>query len=273
MISTQLRCCSVFRPGAPSRSSGPPPSAYKSPVLSTDQIGEGREKFCTNRTSEAPSTGGKPKIFISGQYKSDQHIPCNRPCGLPTALPLSLLHPIFGEFVDDAENYVPTPDDSDVPFFLEFVQAMANIYKLENDRKDTVLSIFENHKMYIKPTSIRKYKTDGDLSSGKFRCLIFEFKGEIGSLGAEPFLQAILYYLEATRELAVKHRNSVLPCIIVLIFGALSFLDPSFILSYTIQALTWHLPVLHGLIVRPYRCCPLPSRAITRIPISRWRAF
>ena len=150
---------------------------------------------------------------------------------------------------------------------------MANIYKLEDGRQDTVLRVFENHKMYIKPTTIRKYRTDGDLSSGEFRYLIFEFKNEIGSAGAEPFLQAILYYLEATRVFAVKHRNSVLvPCIIVLIFGALSFLGPSFILSYTIQALTWHLPVLHGLIVRPYRCCPPLSHAIIRIPISRWRA-
>ena len=270
MMSTQLWCCSLFHPDAPSRSAGPPPSAYRFPVLSTDQIGQGREKFCSKRKSEAPSNGGKPQNFLPGQYELDQQIPCNRPYGLPTALPLSLLHPIFGEFVDDAENYVPTPDD--VPFFLEFVEAMANIYKGEDSRKVTVLNIFEKHKMYIKPSSIGKYITDGDLSSGEFRSLIFEFKNEIGSTAAEPFLQAILFYLEATRKFAVQYRNSVLPCIIVLIFGALSFLNPSFILSYTIQALTWHLLVLHGLTVRPYRCCPLPSHAIIKIPISRWRA-
>ena len=142
-----------------------------------------------------------------------------------------MLHPIFGEFVDDAENYVPTPDD--VLFFLAFVEAMANVYKAEDSRRDTVLGIFrEKRKMYIKPTSIGKFDTDGDLSSGKFRFSIFEFKNEIGATGAEPFFQAILYYLETTRNFAGQHRNSVLPCITVLIFGALSFLDPSFILSY-----------------------------------------
>ena len=165
---------------------------------------------------------------------------------------------------------MPTSDD--VPFFLEFVEAMANVYKVEDGRKDTILKIFEDHKMYIKPTLIRKYSTDGDLSSGKFKTLIFEFKNEIGSTAAEPFFQAILYYCEATRDFAVKYHNSTLPCIIVLIFGALSFLNPSFILSHTIQALTLHLPVLHGLIVRPCRCCPPPSPAIIRTPISRWRA-
>jgi hypothetical protein len=45
----------------------------------------------------------------------------------------------------------------------------------------------------------------------------------------------------------------------------LSFLDPSLILSYTIQAPTSHLLVLHGPIVRPYRCCPLPSHAIINV--------
>ena len=142
-------------------------------------------------------------------------------------MPLSLLHPIFGEFVDDAENYVPTLNDG--PFLLEFVEAMVDVYKAENERRETVLNIFRKYNMHINPTSIGEYRTDGDLSSGKFRYLIFEFKNEIGATGAEPFFQGILYYLEGTRKFASQHRNSVLPCIIVLIFGALSFLDPSFI--------------------------------------------
>lgn len=43
-----------------------------------------------------------------------------------TTLPLSLLHPVFGEFVDDVENYMPTRDDA--RFLQALVQAMANIY-------------------------------------------------------------------------------------------------------------------------------------------------
>ena len=133
------------------------------------------------------------------------------------ALPLSLLHPIFGEYVDDADNYVPTPDD--VQFILAFVQAMANIYKVETARRQTLLTTFDDHKIPIKPTMIGEFTTDGDLSIGNYRFLIAEFKNEIGSTAAEPFFQAILYFLEATRKLATRHLNSVLPCIIVLIFG------------------------------------------------------
>jgi hypothetical protein len=83
---------------------------------------------------------------------------------------------------------MPTPDD--VPFFLAFVKAMVNVYKVEDGRKDTVLELFEKHKMYIEPTSIGRFGTDGDLSSGKFRFLIFEFKNEIGAGGAEPFFSS-----------------------------------------------------------------------------------
>ena len=95
---------------------------------------------------------------------------------------------MFEEIIDDAENYVPTLDD--VPFFLAFVEAMANVYKVEDSRRDTVLSIFENHKMYIRPTFIGRFGTDGDLSSGKFRLSIFEFKNEIRATAAEPFFKS-----------------------------------------------------------------------------------
>jgi len=126
------------------------------------------------------------------------------------ALPLSLLYPILGEFVDDAENYLLMPDD--VPCFLAFVEAMVNVYKVEDSRRDTVLSISENHKMYIKLTLIGKFSIDVDLSSGKFRFSIFEFKNEIRATAAEPFCQTVLYYLEAMQKFAGQHCNSILPC-------------------------------------------------------------
>jgi hypothetical protein len=222
VLSNLVYFCSFIRQDA--RMPGPPPSAYKAPVLSTGQLGQAREKFCSQRKVEAPSTGGNPQKFLNGQDK-DGCIPCNRPYGCPTALPLSLLHPTFGEFIDDAENYVPTSDDA--KFLLAFVKAMTDIYEVEDDRKKTLLTVFNDHKIHIKPTMIGRFTTDGDLYTGKFRFLIGEFKNEIGSKAAEPFFQAILYFLEATRELATRHLKSVLPCIILLIFGSFSFLIPA----------------------------------------------
>ena len=231
ILSTLVGFRSLFRQGAPSPSSGPPPSAYKSPVISTNQLGRDREKFCSQRKAEAPSNGGEPQTFLDRQDNADRYIPCNRPFGRPIALPLSLLHPIFGEYVDDADNCVPTPDD--VQFLLAFVKAMANVYERESDRRKTILTIFDDHKIPIKPTMIGDFTTDGDLSIGNYRFLIAEFKNEIGSKGAEPFFQSILYFLEATRKLATRHVNSVLPCIIVLIFGSWFSFNIGFSLFYT----------------------------------------
>jgi hypothetical protein len=150
----------------------------------------------------------------------DGHIPRNRPYDDRTSLPLCLLDPIIGKFVDEAENYVATPDD--IQFLFAFVQVMANIYRSERDRRTILRNIFNSFEIPIERTRIGKnLLTDGDLSIGPYRFLIAELKDEIGSTvtGAEPFAQATLHYLEATRNLAAEHPNSVLPCIIVLAFG------------------------------------------------------
>jgi len=61
----------------------------------------------------------------------------------PTVAPrhcrLRLLHPIFGEFVDNTENYVPTPND--VQFLFAFVEAITNIYKVDNGWQKTLLGM------------------------------------------------------------------------------------------------------------------------------------
>ena len=208
--------------GASAPSSSFPPSAYRDPIRPPEQLAEDRQRFCHQRKPEAPSNGGDPQKFRDAQ-KKDTRIPCNRPSGFSTTLPPTLLHPVFGKFIDDTENSIPTADD--VLFLHAFVAVMRNIYDEEHKRKETVLNLFRKHGMDAKPTMIGKFTTDGDLSIGEFRLLIAEFKNEVGSKGAEPFFQSILYYLEATRSLASEYHNSVLPCILVLIFGS-SFLFP-----------------------------------------------
>ncbi len=208
----------MFHQGSSAPPSSFPPSAYRDPIRPPEQLAQDRQRFCHQRKPDAPSNGGDPQKFHDAQQK-DTRIPCNRPSGFSPTLPPTLLHPVFGKFIDDAENSIPTADD--VLFLHAFVAAMRDIYDEEHKRKETVLKLFRKHGMDAKPTMIGKYTTDGDLSIGEFRLLMLEFKNEVGSKGAEPYFQAILYYLEATRSLASKHHNSVLPCIIVLIFGAM----------------------------------------------------
>jgi hypothetical protein len=145
---------------------------------------------------------------------------------------------------------------------------MRKIYDEEHKRKETVLKLFRKHGMDVKPTMIGKFTTDGDLSIGEFRLLIAEFKNEVGSKGAEPFFQAVLYYLEATRSLASEYHNSVLPCIIVLIFGVI-FHFYHLINFKPFQVLMSHLLVPHGPIAPLCRCCRLRFHVITMIPISK----
>jgi len=199
-----------------------PPSTYRDPIRPPDQLAQDRQQFCRQRKPDAPSNGGDPNKFRDAQ-KKDTHISCNWPSGLSTTLPPTLLHPVFGNFIDDAENCIPAADD--VQLLHVFVAVMRNIYDEEHKRKETVLKLLRKHGIDAKPTMIGKYTTDGDLSIGEFRLLIAKFKNEVGSKGAKPFFQAILYYLEATRSLASEYHNSVLPCILYS-FSVRCFLFP-----------------------------------------------
>ena len=145
---------------------------------------------------------------------------------------------------------------------------MRGIYDQEHKRKETALKLFRKHGMDAKPTMIGKFTADGDLSIGEFRLVIAEFKNEVGSKGAEPFFQAILYYLEATRSLVSEYHNSVLPCIFVLIFGVI-FHFPHLINPNLFQVLMSHLLVPHGPIAPLHRCCRLRFLVIIMIPISK----
>jgi hypothetical protein len=133
-------------------------------------------------------------------------------------LPLGLLDPIFGKFIDDAKNCQPTLDDRE--FLFAFVVAMADIYESAYERRKALLTTFRDHEIPINLTMIDKnFMTDGDLSIGQYRFLIAELKDEVGSMGGEPFDQANHCFFRATRNLATEHPNSVLPCIIVVTFG------------------------------------------------------
>ncbi|PPQ82207.1 hypothetical protein CVT26_009201 [Gymnopilus dilepis] len=231
--------------GAPSRHSGPPPSAFKRTIISVDKVGADRKTFCETRPSDAPSNGGKPRTFASAQEDPDQHIPCNRPTASRDALPLSLLHPIFGQFEDDADHCVPTKEE--IGLALEFKEVMTAIYDKEHGRRVALHNVFLADNIRLDPSIITRkvgqYTTDGDLVSGRFRFLIAELKNEVVSGSAEPYFQAILYFLETTRKLAAECVNSNLPCIFVLVFGPyVAFAGATWTDRPTVQMLSPAIP-------------------------------
>ena len=157
---------------------------------------------------KAPSTGANPATFFDDQKMGT--IYCNRPSDTPDTIPVTLLNPIFGQFIDDCEKHSPMAED--YALATELVMAMRRFYSLKKERQAEILKVFDNTNISVKGSRIGGYTTDGDFSVG---FLIAEIKNEIGSTKAEPCFQGILYHLESTRDQALKYLHSVLPCIIV----------------------------------------------------------
>jgi len=133
---------------------------------------------------------------------------------------------VFGEFLDTCNSGVVTAEDH--CFALNLSTAMSSFYENESARAKKIREIFQRYRLVftrsrIEPTN---YETDGDMSLDGIRYVLTEMKNEVCSSGAEPYAQAALYYQEAMREHAEKLAHSVLPCLIVLVFG----LSPFFLL-------------------------------------------
>jgi hypothetical protein len=138
-------------------------------------------------------------------------------------VPVTLLHPIFGQFIDECKEYKPTAIDN--AFVLELSEAMSKVYPDEADRGKGIRQLFGDMYDIDFMQTVREgttYTTDGDVGHNNDRnlsCALVEFKDDVGSKGAEPFMQSILYYLELTRARAPKMPNSVLPCMVINVFG------------------------------------------------------
>jgi hypothetical protein len=135
-------------------------------------------------------------------------------------LPLRLSHPVFGNFIDDCESFKPT--SAGKMFLNQFVEAMSKIYDMEKDRQTAILELFLTAGIVMQPNKIigTDHTTDGSsFSAGRLLYVLAELKNEVCSTNCEPYLQAVLYFLEATRKYAFEYPNSGLPCIILLIFG------------------------------------------------------
>ncbi|KAJ3498893.1 hypothetical protein NLJ89_g10162 [Agrocybe chaxingu] len=180
-----------------------------------DDVAKHRKKFLGQRKKQAPSEGTKPMTFEADQKKAA--ICFDWPSQVRDAIPIELLHPVFGQFMDDCKHHTPTTEDN---ILVEaFVKVMQKFFEKEKDRQKEILMAFNEASVFMKGSKIDDYSTDGDLSVGLLRYLIAEIKNEIGSTGVEPYLQGILYYLESTRDQAVRCCTSILPCIVIALFG------------------------------------------------------
>ena len=176
-----------------------------------------RHHFLEGRRAEAPSSGGQPKIFAEKQA-TDAKILCNRPPGTSPPIPLTLLHPIFAKFVDDGENSQPSRQINQ--FTLTLAESMSKFYPDEKARTKEFKLLFSNIGIELQTIRITGtgYEMDAALiKRNKFLVVSGEIKNDVANV--DPFLQAILYYLEQTREVAPTLPSSILPALIVICAG------------------------------------------------------
>ena len=154
-------------------------------------------------------------------------IPCGRPRNPEELIPVTLLHPVFGQFVDDCQTGRMTEDDNQ--FVGKLANVMSDLYPNETQRVKELDTIFKS--VYLDLNINEKipgtnYAMDASLFADDPNLppyFIAEFKNEAAISKSEPYMQAVAYYLEATKTYAPRMSNSTLPCFLLIAFGWFPF--------------------------------------------------
>jgi hypothetical protein len=105
---------------------------------------------------------------------------CSRPRAAADPVPVTLLVPIFAEFVDDCQNHQPTADDN--KFVQQLSEQMCQHYANESLRMYAFRQLLRDIGIELEASAVDRTKctTDGHLMSpcGKFALVIAEGKNE-----------------------------------------------------------------------------------------------
>jgi hypothetical protein len=114
-----------------------------------------------------PSFHGQTKEFAKGQNKPTFYF--NQPPAAAPPVPLTLLHPIFGQFVDDCDSYIPTKEEYNLVCDLSLTMS-------EEDRMSKFHEVMNKHGFDLKTSTIEgtSYRTDGDTRVGKLCIVVVE---------------------------------------------------------------------------------------------------
>ena len=163
---------------------------------------------------KAPSSEAATGQFAKCQIYSDQAIFCGRPYSIYQAIPPTLLCSQFSQFMVDLNSC--TPSTSNIEFFYQLSHEVSDIFTQEAKRNNVFINIMRKHGFPdFSKTFIRKYHNDGTLEVyinqlGKSAIyLVLKVKNELGKGGAEPMVQAVLYWLESI-HLFAEDENSQL---------------------------------------------------------------
>jgi hypothetical protein len=155
---------------------------------------------------------------------------------MATSTAIALLHPIFGEFVDDCKDCLITPK---LAFFaLELATEMCRLYTNGADRAQVFRDLICNRlEIKLNATKVEgtELTTDGHASVGFHVYVNTEGKNEIGSTTADPYLRSAIHYHHNTRHSVGQVQNSRFPCLHIYYFGKGSSVQIPHRLSMTVS--------------------------------------
>lgn len=148
---------------------------------------------------------------------------CNRPHTAFT-IPVTLLHPLLGKFVDECETYEPNKDDN--TFVSDLSEPMSQLGVPEQTRQNDFRQCFLNYtgiQLQTGPVGMTPYWTDGHATVRDYLFVLTEAKAELSSKSkADPTLQGLLYYHEFVKY-AISIRPAIartaLPCLFIFYVG------------------------------------------------------
>ena len=153
-------------------------------------VADERLLYLKKNKPAAPSSEGVVGVFSRRQENSTKRIECNRPPSTAPTTPLTLLHPVFGEFLDTCNSGDVTAEDHD--FALNLSRAMSSFCGNESARATKIRDIFKHYVFICTKIGRTNYETDGDISLIGHRYALMEIKNEVCSSGPEPYAQAAL---------------------------------------------------------------------------------
>src|SRR5882762_1328797 len=108
-------------------------------------------------------------------------------------IPITLLHPLFGQCIDDHQQHTPTVDDNEL--FWSLSRAMSKFNIDEYFRAAKFREILMEHSIMLTVSEMEgsRCKMDGDLWWKSLCYIILEAKNQLGGGGAEPLFEAMLY--------------------------------------------------------------------------------
>lgn len=104
---------------------------------------QGRTQYLKNHTMYPPPEQGFVEEVTRQQKEENPAFHFNRPPSAASTIPITLFHPVFGQFQDDCEAYETTAEDH--AFVLEFSRAMSRFYDTEDQRLAEARDILANY--------------------------------------------------------------------------------------------------------------------------------